>query len=105
MNATIYDLLFKSGKNMKPYLRKVLAVNFLLTTLAYASTDCSAQPTLLALSKNDHTLAIINSATLKVIARVPVGPDPHEVVASTDGKFAYITNTGGGRSYEINVID
>lgn len=50
-------------------------------------------------------MAIINSVTLKVIARVPVGPDPHEVVASADGKMAYVTNTGGGRSYEINVID
>jgi DNA-binding beta-propeller fold protein YncE len=42
---------------------------------------------------------------LKVIARVLVGPDPHEVIASSDGKTAYVTNTGGGRSYEINVID
>src|SRR5260221_4385510 len=105
MNTTAFDLIFKAGKNVKPYLRKVLTVNFLLATLVYSSTDCLAQPTLLALSKNDHTLAIINSTTLKVIARVPVGPDPHEVVASSDGKFAYVTNTGGGRSYEINVID
>jgi YVTN family beta-propeller protein len=59
----------------------------------------------LALSKKDHTLAIVNSVTLKVIARVPVGPDPHEVVASYDGKTAYVSNTGGGLSTEINVID
>jgi DNA-binding beta-propeller fold protein YncE len=81
----------------------------LLVVLIYTSVDCVAQsqpqPVLLALSKNDHTLAIVNSVTLKVIARVPVGPDPHEVVASADGKTAYVTNTGGGRSYEINVID
>jgi YVTN family beta-propeller protein len=73
----------------------------------YASSMAqpARQPYLLALSKGDHTLAIINSVTLKVIARVPVGPDPHEVIASADGKTAYVTNTGGGRSYEINVID
>ena len=79
-----------------------------MATLVYTTTDCRAQspqPTLLALSKGDHTLAIVNSVTLKVIARVPVGPDPHEVVASADGKTAYVTNTGGGRSFEINVID
>ncbi len=89
-------------------LSRLLAANFLLVILVYASTDSMAQSeqrTLLALSKNDHTLAIINSVTLKVIARVPVGPDPHEVIASEDGKTAYVTNTGGGRSYEINVID
>lgn len=81
-----------------------------LATIAALSLKSFAQPsaspsTLLALSKGDHTLAIINTATLKVIARVPVGPDPHEVVASSDGKFAYVSNTGGGKSYEINVID
>ncbi len=84
-----------------------LVISFLLTGVV-VSMNCvaqSEQKTLLALSKNDHTLAIINSATLKVIARVPVGPDPHEVVASSDGRMAYVTNTGGGRSYEINVID
>jgi YVTN family beta-propeller protein len=93
---------------MNPKLIRLRAVIFLMTTLVYAATNCIAQTqqrTLLALSKNDHTLAVINSVTLKVIARVPVGPDPHEVVASYDGKTAYVSNTGGGRSYEINVID
>ena len=94
---------------MKQDLIRLFAVNILLATLSYTSTDCIAQSeqqaTLLALSKNDHTLAIINSVTLKVIARVPVGPDPHEVVTSYDGKTAYVSNTGGGRSFEINVID
>ena len=37
---------------------------------------------LLALSKRNHTLAIVDSKTLQVLARVPVGPDPHEVIAS-----------------------
>jgi DNA-binding beta-propeller fold protein YncE len=90
-------------------LTRLFAVTILLATFLYASTKSFAQAaqqrTLLALSKNDHTLAIVNSFTLKVIARVPVGPDPHEVIASEDGKMAYVTNTGGGRSYEINVID
>jgi YVTN family beta-propeller protein len=76
--------------------------------LLCAWTSCvaqSGQTTLLALSKKDHTLAIVDPVSLKVLGRVPVGPDPHEVVASTDGKIAYVTNLGGGQSYEINVID
>lgn len=84
-------------------LRVIATVS--LATLVSSAWAQSEQRMLLALSKKDHTLAIINSTTLKVIARVPVGPDPHEVVASADGKLAYVTNTGGGRSYEINVID
>jgi len=90
---------------MKFYIDRLPGVSLLLTILIYASTETVAQTALLALSKGDHTLAIVNPVTLKVIARVPVGPDPHEVVASEDGKTAYVTNTGGGKSYEINVID
>jgi YVTN family beta-propeller protein len=60
---------------------------------------------LLALSKADQTLAIIDPATLKVLARIPSGPDPHEVVASADGRFAYISNYGGGAYNTITIID
>jgi DNA-binding beta-propeller fold protein YncE len=66
----------------------------------------STPPTaLLVLSKSDHTLAIVDPSTLKVIARMPSGPDPHEVVASTDGKFAYISNYGGGAYNTLTVVD
>ncbi len=60
---------------------------------------------LLILSKADHTLVIVNPATLQVIARVPVGNDPHEVIASTDGKLAYVSNYGGGAYNTLAVVD
>src|SRR5450756_2086083 len=60
---------------------------------------------LLVLSKGDHTLSIVDPASLTVLASMPSGPDPHEVVASTDGKFAYISNYGGGAYNTITVID
>ena len=63
------------------------------------------QRTLLALSKRDHTLAMVDPSTLKVIARAPVGPDPHEVIASSDGKTAWVSIYGGGRYHELSVID
>ncbi|HEY1502549.1 MAG TPA: cytochrome D1 domain-containing protein [Acidobacteriaceae bacterium] len=69
--------------------------------------DCQTAPqrTLLALSKRDHTLAMVDPATLKVIARAPVGPDPHEVIASADGRTAYVSIYGGGRYHALSVID
>ncbi|QEC65590.1 YncE family protein [Mucilaginibacter ginsenosidivorans] len=77
--------------------------------IALTATQCTAQPTpkraLLALSKVDHTLAIIDPASLKILARVPVGPDPHEVIASADGKTAYVTIYGGGSLHELSVVD
>jgi YVTN family beta-propeller protein len=60
---------------------------------------------LLALSKRNHTLAIVDPDTLQVIARAPVGPDPHEVIASADGKTAYVSIYGGGRYHALSVID
>jgi DNA-binding beta-propeller fold protein YncE len=72
-----------------------------MTTVAQ-STPSSA---LLVLSKQDHTLAIVDPATLKPLARIPVGDDPHEVVASADGRTAYVSNYGFGRFHTITVID
>jgi YVTN family beta-propeller protein len=96
-------------KAIKYILPKLLTVSFLLSAIFYSTTKCAAQSTpartLLALSKSDHVLAIIDPVSLKVIARVPVGTDPHEVVASADGKTAYVTIYGGGSLHELNVID
>lgn len=71
--------------------------------------ECSAQPTpkrsLLALSKTNHTLAIVDPDNLNIIASIPVGMDPHEVIASSDGKTAYVTIYGGGSLHELDIID
>ncbi|GAA6132689.1 hypothetical protein NBRC116187_30490 [Halopseudomonas sabulinigri] len=60
---------------------------------------------LLAISKVEHTLSVIDPQTLAVVARLPVGPDPHEVVVSSDGARAYVSNTGYGAFHEIDVLD
>ena len=60
----------------------------LLAVLLMSLGSLQAQTTLLVLSKQDHTLAIVDPTTLQVIAKAPVGSDPHEVVASTDGATA-----------------
>ena len=67
------------------------------------------QPTppqaLLVLSKQGHTLAIVDPATLQVVAKVPVGDDPHEVIASADGRTAYVSNYGFGALHTLAVVD
>jgi len=81
----------------------------LILVLAVLAPALHAQATpkesLLALSKRDHTLAIVDPVTLKVIAKAPVGNDPHEVIASADGKTAYVSNYGGGSFNTLAVID
>ncbi len=108
MNRITLDQLSRSiiVNHAKRRLTRLLAVSLFLIILVYSSTGCAAQQrSLLALSKADHTLAIVDPVTLKVIARVPVGSDPHEVIASSDGKTAYVSIYGGGSLHEINVID
>jgi YVTN family beta-propeller protein len=60
---------------------------------------------LLVLSKQDHTLAIVDPSSLQVTAKAPVGNDPHEVIASTDGTTAYVSNYGFGALNTLAVID
>ena len=76
-----------------------------LTCRAQAQPSRTPNPALLILSKQDHSLAIVDPASLRVVARVPVGEDPHEVVASTDGHTAYISNYGFGSFHTISVVD
>ena len=65
----------------------------------------SPENMLLILSKRGHTLAIVDPVSLKVLAKVPVGDDPHEVIASTDGRTAYVSNYGGGSLHTLAVVD
>lgn len=82
---------------------RLLFAGLLAATTAQPQTTPSA--TLLALSKADHTLAIVDPVSLKVLARVPIGDDPHEVIASSDGTRAYVSNYGGGAGGTIAVVD
>lgn len=81
----------------------------ILTLGARTAPQAMAEPAgnraILALSKTKHTLAVVDPLTLQVKARVPVGPDPHEVVPSADGKTAYVSNTGNEKFHEISVVD
>ena len=77
----------------------------LAATLLTSLGSLHAQTSLLILSKQDHTLAIVDPATLQIVAKAPVGPDPHEVIASSDGTTAYVSNYGGGRYNTLDVID
>ena len=82
----------------------VLGVFLVAANFTAAQTPSSA---LLVLEKSDNSLAIVDPANLQIVARVPTGPDPHEIVASPNGKLAYISNYGGSDSTlnTISVVD
>ena len=62
---------------------------------------------LLVLDKGSNTLVIVDGATLKITGRIPSGPDPHEVIASPDGRIAWISNymRGNGAANTLSVAD
>ena len=90
-------------------LKSRIVAALLTAGLGLAVVEGQGNPSavLLVLSKADRTVSIVDPATLKVLARMPSGPDPHEIVADADGKLAYISNYGGaGGAYNtISVVD
>jgi YVTN family beta-propeller protein len=80
----------------------VLLAGVLGTIVQAEDTPANA---LLILAKQDGMLLIVDPASLHVIAHIPVGKDPHEVIASTDGKTAYASNYGSGAFNTLAVVD
>ncbi len=83
---------------------ETLALVVLTASLARAQTP---SPALLVLDKEDAALAIVDPATGKIAGRVPVGYQPHELVASSDGRYAFASNYGDGQKpgSTISMID
>jgi YVTN family beta-propeller protein len=88
---------------------KIKTLLLILVVLLLGARALAAQTApdsaLLILAKDDNTLLIVDPASLKVTAKLPVGPDPHEVIASADGTTAYISNYGGGLYNTLTVVD
>jgi DNA-binding beta-propeller fold protein YncE len=83
----------------------ILTLSFIIfTLLVFSSTLLNAQdtpsPALLVGEKSGGLLSIIDPGSLEIVSRVPANPNPHEV--ATDGRYAYISNSGAG---SITVID
>ena len=79
----------------------------LLACLASTASFAQAptQGALLVVTKQTHALAIVDGATLQVIAHVPIGEDPHEVVVGPDNRTAYISNYGEATLHTLAVVD
>ncbi len=70
---------------------RVLLINLCLLALM-AGMVRAAEPVLIVVNKHEDTLALVNPRTLKVVEKIPVGHDPHELVITPDRRFAYLSN-------------
>jgi YVTN family beta-propeller protein len=94
--------------SMRVPLRFIAILSAICAALCLPSTllaQSASAASLLILSKQDHTLSVVDPSTLQVVARMPVGNDPHEVIASTDGTTAYASNYGYGAYNTLAVVD
>ena len=90
----------------------IIAAAFAFVTLLLAVSapaqpqSLTPSPALLVLNKAENSLAILDPATQKVVARIPTGEGPHEIAASSDGKLAVVTNYGAkDPGHSLSVID
>ena len=78
-----------------------------------AALACVVIPTgaqsgrLLVLNKEDATFVVVNPDSGAVTGKVPVGQGPHELIVSSDGKYAFASNYGSGPApgHTISMID
>lgn len=97
-----FQVILRSCSN-----RLLLAITVAVLALSIPRPAASSAPQnmLLVISKTDRKLAIVDLATLSVVVRLDVDADPHEVVATPDGRIAYVSNMGGGNGHGISVVD
>jgi YVTN family beta-propeller protein len=73
---------------------------FGVAVLALAVPMLSVAGTLVVLNKSDHNAALVDPATLEVVATLPTGQGPHEAAVSPDGRYAYVANYGAFRVFQ-----
>ena len=82
-------------------IRFVLSCVVLVTMANVAAAQTPSAPRLLVLLRNASALAFVDPASGKVLGRVPVVTDPHEVAVTPDGRTAFVASPREG----ISVID
>ncbi len=64
--------------------------------------DQASEGRLLVVNRRDNTLMVFDVPSYVLQATIPVGQEPHEVVATPDGRKAYVSNA---RDRTISVVD
>ena len=77
-----------------------LAILGSLSLAAVGTAQVSPSPALLVGEKSAGLVAVVDPATLRVLAHIPANPNVHEI--ATDGRRAYVSNSG---RRSITVID
>jgi len=93
-----------------PVTSRILTLRAIVAIFAGLSSATSlgqAPPhgDLLVVTKQSRALAIVDGKTLQVVAQVPIGEDPHEVVVGPDNRTAFVSNYGEGTLHTLAAVD
>ncbi len=76
----------------------------IIALFIFSVSTVFAKATLVVVNRAESTVSIIDADAMKVLATIPVGTGPHEVVVSPDGKTAIVSIYGEqtpGNSFSI----
>ena len=78
-------------------------VLLLASLLALAASAQTPSPVLIVLMRETPEMAFVDPASGKTLSRLPTGKGPHEVIASPDGKLAFVAVTDDDNILVIDV--
>ena len=85
-------------------MRKFQYLPLTLISILISVFSLEAESILLIGNKSDDTLTFVDTATLEIVGEAKTGRGPHELTATPDGKWAYVSNyEGSGNS--LSLID
>lgn len=85
--------------------RAGIALSVLLASNPASAQVAGLTGTLIVTNKSPSTATIIDAASGRTLATLPTGQGPHEVVVSSDGRVAVVTDYSGPPGKTLTVID
>jgi len=86
---------------MKTCHKLIALIMLSVTIAAHADIPDGLNGTLIVLNKGGDDASFVDLASGETIATLPTGKGPHELVISSDGKWAIGTDYGGGNSLTV----
>lgn len=86
---------------MKKLPTLVSIVCLVLSSFALAQSPQGYEGTLVVLNKSGHDASFIDLASGEIVATLPTGRGPHELIITSDGRWAIGTDYRGGNSLTV----
>lgn len=94
-------MLWQDRCMTKTHLKSIGVFLLLVTLAAHADIPDGLSGTLIVLNKGGNDASFIDLQSGKIVATLPTGKGPHELVVSDDGHWAIGTDYGGGNSLTV----